>query len=191
MSAPRLFVAWDSTLGDMQANVSSLVGSLPGEVEIEVLGAWGGVRHSSLHARFADRIDRCDALLCILGGPNANACYELGYAIAHGKAVAIAVEGRERPPWLLRPPFQGVLVETGAASLKRLVGLARTAGEWQRYPTPQTGRRTLLLTPPGDYGDVWREHAARALGPGLDLLPWQGFSLDDLRRLFWGAGRAA
>ena len=175
----------------MAANLSLLPAEVAEDVEVEVIGAWGDVRHGSLRARLASQIDAADALLCVVHEPNANAAFELGYAIARGKAVAIAAEGQERPAWLTRPPFQGVLVEPGAASLKRLAGLARTVGDWEPYPTPAPGRRTLLLTPPGGYGDAWRRVARGALGEGLDMLPWEGFSLEDLRRLFWGAGRAA
>ncbi len=130
--------------------------------ELFVPGRPNGAQGIVWNAAVQQEIDRSDAVIGCVDLPNANVGYELGYALASGKPMALTRRCAVLPKWVSESPLKGVMCEQRETA-QQLVGLLKTAGDghWLTYPATSESRPD----------DDWR--------PGRFLCP--GDAADDIR----------
>lgn len=129
-----------------------------------------------------------DRIVALLDLPNANVGYEIGYALALGKPVRLALCGTDgAPPWCDRAPLRAELV-TRADSPDAIRELLAHEKATQLDGTVSTGDDTLLLAPPVGAGAAAIERVKR-LKPNWRTLDRDGWALEDLREKLAGVGR--
>lgn len=125
-------------------------------IELVVPGTPNGPQGIVWNEAVQAEIDRSDAVIGCVDLPNANVGYEIGYAFARGKPVALTRRCALLPDWLSQSPLKGVMCEQRETATQ-LVGLLETAasGRWlQQKSSP----------PPPHDQDRWKP--GRFLCPG-------------------------
>jgi len=108
----RVFVAYDfenqsfrselSILSDPEEHPPDVYIDVPGLEEIPSGQLWLDL--------VEPRIRQADVLLAVVDSPNANVCFEIGFALGLGRPVRLLCHGTEFPKWLQHEPMSGQLV---------------------------------------------------------------------------------
>ncbi len=182
----RLFVIRDFSIkGGLRDTLVHLKDNPPaGYANITILDD-GDVRFGSLaRGHVFPGIEDATRGLAVVDKPNANVGFEIGFAYALGKDVALVGWGNERPNWLDASPLRGLIVHV--ASDDDRFRQILTAEKWHELgdisdaPSPKSGQgRCFFLCPSGGAGQGYNKLAVD-LHPQWERLPNTRWNLADL-----------
>ncbi|MBL8693113.1 MAG: SUMF1/EgtB/PvdO family nonheme iron enzyme [Planctomycetes bacterium] len=131
--AKRVFVAYDFQNRSFRSELSLLTDPAehPPGVFIDIPGLEEVASGQLWKAQVEPRIRNADAVLALVDSPNANVCFEIGFALGLGLPVRLMCHGENFPEWASLAPLTGQLIANGVefAKVKEHAALAASASE--------------------------------------------------------------
>jgi hypothetical protein len=143
------------------------------------------ILQGSIGSDVYSRIEHATHVLALMDQPNANVGFEIGYALARGKPVALARVRRDLPEWATINPFPDFHVPR-AHDIDQFLALAR-GDSWILLNRPSAGRETIVLCPDEGSGKSAGRWIQRARARWRRLIPPP---LEQLPKALAGVGRA-
>lgn len=185
----RLFVIRDMTIRGIDDVLEDLCHPLVPHRSIDEAFTHGmpedGPAQGAIGTDVYSRIDHATHVIALMDHPNANVGYEVGYALATGKPVALAQVRDDLPKWGDSGLFSDFFPFARANDLEKLLEIAR-GDSWNRLARCTAGRKTVFLCPDEGIGKKAME-LLRVYRRNWQWLPLM--HLDDLPGAMAGVGR--